>query len=307
MIYSKKKKYNKKYGGKTKKILNIDYKKKSIILKEWVEDRLKKGYIFKNRSILYDILLKCKKIYNLDNEYENILKKIFSNYDKILENILKQNNEFYMSQINIKCKKNGKRGNVYIPFEKWCELDHEPNGDDITRNIENTTFSQKKNYCDKWNEEKQKCDGIYWDYVNQQKILVYDLNQKEILYKLNDFIKKIKKVDNILVNLRLNIFDKKGLDIINNEISNFRKYLISITGFNIETINDLTKNYIFNKQNINMNNNLSKILSTLLDALTLELILFNLYFLHPSIFENELNSLINWTLLLLFSFIKILQ
>lgn len=276
-------------------MVNINSKKKnSFILSKWLEKNIN------NDKLLINFIKKCNRIYNLD--YDKIQKFIdlFIWYEKILANVLKQNNEYYITKLNIKCKKNGKKGVVYIPYEKWCELNQDQEGMDISNNLKNNiTLNKKKNYCSNWNEEKKRCDGYWWDYVNLNRYLVQDLDQKIILDKIYEFRILLNKLDSIIITK----INKTNIEFLKDENIKFKKFIESITDFDLSEFDILLNNNLL-KNKFSLKSSYSFIIGNIIYSLALFSVLRNLYISYPSILSIEINSLYRWLLLLLCSIIK---
>lgn len=251
-----------------------------------------------------DILLFIKKTYKINNTKYKIFEKFFNNYCDSILPILKQHNEFYITNINIKCKSGGKRGKMLIPYQKWCEIDEPSNGVNIDSNLNknNSFFINKKDYCENWDKDNRKCIGYYWDYINPMRFLTQDIDVKTLILKLDNYSQKCKLWDKLSIEYKYKKkIDKSLIKKINKYNLSFKNYLTSITNFNWNNPNSNLKNFP-QISNIYKNNDIwYELLSTLSN-------IFLLYYLYtsspPSIITNDILKSLSWLLLLISSFIK---
>lgn len=309
MNKSKKKIIHKKIDlhSQTKKNLKNANKLKTFINNKLTFNRTNLG-LEKNLHIFFkDILNFIKKLYKLDNKKFKVFEKIFNNWCDIIVSIFKQQDEFYMTNINIKCKPGGKRGKMLIPYEKWCEIDEPNHGNNIGLILGkmNKFFQDKKQYCHSgWDQQAEVCNGYYWDYINPMRFLIQDIDQKTLILKLDDYYKKCKLLDKLSIEYKNKvILNKSYINKINTYNLSFKQYLSSITNFNLDKLDDLNSvlNIPYSSKILNNTDIWYQLLFTLSN-------IFLLYYLYtsspPSIITNDLLNLLSWLLLLISSFIK---
>ena len=255
-----------------------------------------------------DILIFIKKIYKIDNKKYKIFEKLFDNWCDRIISILKQHDEFYMTNINIKCKPGGERGKMLIPYEKWCEIDEPSDGNNIDINLKKTNkfFLNKKNYCsDNWDNDNGICKGYYWDYINPIRFITQDIDLKTLILKLDHYSQKCKLLDKLSIEYKNNKqLNKSSIAKINKYNQLFKNYLISITNFRLENFDNF--NLIFN--NIPEIPKIYKANDIWVELLFTLSNIFLLYYLYstapPSLITNDILKLLSWLLLLIASFIK---